>query len=112
MKLMIVDDSLAMRKIIQDLCDPYFEQIQECSNGFDAVELYKKFKPDYVVMDIKMPGMNGIEALKKIIADYPQAKTIIITQYRDKTIEKESINAGAIQFLLKDNLSELIKYFN
>jgi CheY-like chemotaxis protein len=109
MKLMIVDDSVTMREAVHDLCSPYFEQIQECSNGLEAVKLYETFLPDFVLMDIKMPIMNGIEALIKIKTVHPNAKIIMITQYKDKELEKEALVSGAYGFLLKENLIELEK---
>jgi len=112
MNLMIVDDSSAMRKMIRDLCSPYFQHIEECSNGHEAVNSFNTLQPDYVVMDVKMPVMNGIEATKTIIQNHPGAKIIVITQYNDKLLEKEAIKAGAFRFLLKDNLLELETLLN
>lgn len=112
MNLMIVDDSSAMRKMMRDLCSPYFQHIEECSNGHEAVRCFDALQPDYVLMDVKMPVMNGIDATKTIIQNHPKAKIIVTTQYNDKSLEKEAIKAGAFRFLLKDNLLELETLLN
>lgn len=104
---MIVDDSASMRKIIRDICFSFSEKIVECSNGLEAIKTYEIFLPNLVVMDIKIPEMNGLEAMKIILEKHPNAKVIIITQYKEKELEEEAKKFGAYTFLLKENLSEL-----
>lgn len=107
MELLIVDDNPSMRKMIRDFCSPFFASIQECSNGLEAIDYYKKNQPDYVLMDIKMPVMNGIDALKHIKLNHPSAKIIMITQYKDKALELKAMDNGAAYFMLKENLTEI-----
>ncbi len=107
MKLLIVDDNPSMRQMINDFCSPFFTNIDECSNGLEAVDYYEKNQPDYVLMDIKMPVMNGIDALKKIKLNHPDAKIIMITQHKDKALELGALKNGAAYFLLKENLSDI-----
>lgn len=109
MTLMIVDDNASIRKMVREMCSEYFETIYECSNGLEALNNYEISFPDFVLMDIKMPVMNGINALKEIMATHPDAKIIMITQFDDKEIENEAMNFGAYGFLLKENLTELEK---
>lgn len=112
MNVMIVDDSAAMRKIIRDICFSFAEKIVECVNGFEAIKTYENFLPHLVLMDIKMPEMNGLEAMKKILEKHPNAKIIIITQYKEKELEEEAKKFGAYAFLLKENLSDLETILN
>ncbi len=109
MTLMIVDDNASIRKMVREMCSEFFENVDECSNGLEAVNKYDISSPDFVLMDIKMPLMNGIDALKKIKYQHPEAKIIMITQYKDKELENEAMKAGAYSFILKENLTELEK---
>jgi len=107
MNLMIVDDNPSMRQMIREFCSPYFEQIDECSNGKEAFESFSTHIHQYVIMDINMPVMNGLDALKMISGVYPDTRIIMITEYKEKEFETEALKSGAFRFLLKDNLYEL-----
>ena len=77
-KVLIVDDAAFMRMMIKDILEKNgYEICGEAANGVQAVELYNKEKPDVVTMDITMPDMDGIEAVKNIRAQYPDAKIIM-----------------------------------
>lgn len=91
---------------------PYFEEVIECSDGSEAVIAYSDFNPDWVVMDIKMKTMDGIEATKKIIASHPEARVIIVSQFNDTSTIDTAINAGAVEFVNKENLSRVIDVIN
>jgi len=93
-----VDDEIAMREILKIMLKDY--RVIEASNGREAVELYKKEKPDIVLMDIMMPLMNGIEATSEIKKIDPNAKIVAITAYASSKGEKV-MNAGADYILKK-----------
>ena len=95
---MVVDDEIAMREILKIMLKDY--RVIEASNGREAVELYKKEKPDIVLMDIMMPLMNGIEATSEIKKIDPNAKIVAITAYASSKGEKV-MNAGADYILKK-----------
>lgn len=95
--MMIVDDETAMREILKLMLKNY--RVIEASNGREAVELYKKEKPDIVLMDIMMPVMGGIDAIKEIKKINPVAKIIAITAYASSKGEK-AVEAG-VDFILK-----------
>uniref|UniRef100_A0A7C2SN37 Response regulator n=1 Tax=Archaeoglobus fulgidus TaxID=2234 RepID=A0A7C2SN37_ARCFL len=97
-KIMVVDDEIAMREILKIMLKDY--RVIEASNGREAVELYKKEKPDIVLMDIMMPLMNGIEATSEIKKIDPNAKIVAITAYASSKGEKV-MNAGADYILKK-----------
>ncbi len=97
--ILIVDDEPSMREAMKLILDKNFRVI-EASNGFEGIELYKKYKPDIVLMDIMMPVMNGIEATKKILEIDPNAIVLIITAFSDKKGE-EALRAGAKAILPK-----------
>lgn len=109
MKLLIADDSSAIRSFIKNICKDMFNEIFECEDGRDAVEIYKKEFPDWVLMDIKMKEMDGITAAKLIYEEYPAAKIVIVSQYNDEGIYEASIKSGAVGFINKEDLSLIEK---
>jgi two-component system chemotaxis response regulator CheY len=113
-KVLIVDDAAFMRMMIKDILEKNgFEVIGEASNGIKAVELYKVEKPDVVTMDITMPDMDGIEAVKAIKAFDPAAKIIMCSAMGQQSMVMDAIRAGAKDFIVKpfqaDRVLEAIK---
>jgi len=101
-KVLIVDDAAFMRMMIKDILEKNgFEVLGEANNGIKAVELYKKEKPDVVTMDITMPDMDGIEAVKEIKAFDPSAKVIMCSAMGQQTMVMDAIRAGARDFIVK-----------
>ena len=107
MKLLIVDDNPDMRSILRSICNDKFTEINECEDGYEAIDAYENQKPDWVLMDIKMTKMDGIKATEEIKTRYPDAKIIIVSQYDDKRIIEASIKSGAREFVNKDNLERI-----
>lgn len=101
-KMLIVDDSSFMRASIKNMLRKYdLEIVGEAENGKIGVEMYKKLRPDIVTMDITMPEMSGIDALKEIKAYDPQAKVIIVSAMGQEVMVKEAIIRGAQTFIVK-----------
>ena len=107
MKLLIVDDNYEMRSLIKTILIDLTSDIFECDNGLDAYDIYKELKPDCVLMDIEMKPVDGIKATRWIKMEYPQAKIVVVTQHSDETFRTHALNAGADEFISKDNLIEL-----
>jgi two-component system, chemotaxis family, chemotaxis protein CheY len=101
-KVLLVDDSSFMRTILKNIIlkDP-FVMAGEADNGKDGVELYKKLKPDLVTMDIVMPVMDGIDAVKAIKVFDPEAKIIMVSAMGQQSMVIDSIQAGARDFIIK-----------
>lgn len=112
MKLLLVDDNDRIRKMMRSIYAPHFDVIIECEDAQGAVTEYDNELPDWVVMDIKMNEMNGIEATEKIITANPEAKVIIVSQYNDETTIEAAKNAGAVDFVSKENLYRVIEIIN
>ena len=104
---MIVDDNRGMRILLRSMLEGKAEEIIECSDGQSAVEQYDRHIPDYVLMDIEMEGMDGFEATRKIIEKHPGAKIIIVTSHANYKFYEISKQAGATEFVSKENLFEL-----
>lgn len=100
--VLIVDDAAFMRMTIKNMLEANGHTMAgEAATGIEAIEQYKKLKPDVVVLDITMPEMNGIDALKQIKAMDPKARVIICSAagYRERLAE--AIENGAEQFIVK-----------
>lgn len=100
--VLIVDDALFMRVAVGNMFKEWgFEIVGEASNGREAVELYNQYKPDLVTMDITMPVMSGLDAVKEIKPAHPDANIIMMTALGQQRIIVEAIEAGAKDFITK-----------
>lgn len=107
MKLLIVDDSAPMRRLIRNIVSDLAESIEERDDGASALPAYVEFLPDWVLMDIRMEGTDGLAATRQIKANFPDAKVLIVTDYVDRRTREAARLSGACQFVTKDNLMDL-----
>ena len=107
MKILIVDDNEKVRLLLRDYLPVSADEIFECTDGSQACSFFKKYQPDWVLMDWEMPNVNGITAIREIIAEFPKANICMVTAFDDEDIRTEALAAGASGFVLKDNLFEL-----
>lgn len=102
LKVLIVDDSLIIRKKLTKILEKLgHEVVYEATNGQEAINAYKEYKPDLVTMDITMPDMDGITAVKHIIETDNNAKIIMVTSHGQEDMVIKSIQAGAVGYMLK-----------
>ena len=100
--ILISDDAAFMRMMIKDILTKNgYNVVGEAENGARAVEKYNELKPDLVLMDITMPEMDGIQALKKIKENDPSALVIMCSAMGQQAMVIESIQAGAKDFIVK-----------
>jgi DNA-binding NarL/FixJ family response regulator len=103
-RILIVDDQRLMREGLRTLLElePDFDVAGEAGDGAAALEAFEASTPDIVLMDIRMPGMDGVEATRRLRARHPGARVIILTTFDDEAYVFEGLRAGAQGYLLKD----------
>jgi two-component system chemotaxis response regulator CheY len=114
LNVMIVDDSILMLKKLEALIAGMGHQVcRSVSNGAQALVAYRECKPDIVTMDITMPEVDGIEATRQILAEFPEAKVIMVTSHGQEGMIREAIKAGAVGYVMKpvkaEKLAEYIR---
>jgi len=110
-RILLADDHSILREGLRMLLDRQseFEVVGDASNGREAVEMAGSLEPDVVIMDLAMPGLNGIEATRRIISRNAHTAVVILSMHSDESYILRSLKAGARAFLLKDSLkSDLI----
>lgn len=101
-RMLIVDDALIMRKRIRDIAEQAgWEVVGEASNGEEAVAMYRAVNPDLVTLDIVMPRMDGVAALKAMTAADPGARVVMVSAVDQRDKLTECIESGAIDFIVK-----------
>jgi DNA-binding NarL/FixJ family response regulator len=112
LSLLIVEDSAAVRGLIKNVVAGLADTIYECADAVEAIADYSRFHPDLVLMDIRMTLMDGIAATRQITRADPGAKVIIVTDYDEIDLCESAMRAGAIGYVLKDNLLDLVSALN
>lgn len=112
-KILIADDSLFMRtwlkRILNELTSVHFI---EAENGYHALDMYIKYNPDLVLMDITMPKLNGLEALKEIMKMDAYAKVVICSSLGQQHLILDTLKIGAKDFVVKPHFENLISIVN
>jgi two-component system, NarL family, response regulator YdfI len=109
-RVLIVDDHLVVREGLQLILglEADVTVVGEAGDGATAVKLAGELQPDVVLMDLRMPGMDGLEAIGHIRARWPQIAIIILTTYNEDALLRQGLQAGAHSFLLKDTDRETL----
>ncbi|MGD0121556.1 MAG: response regulator transcription factor [Candidatus Limnocylindrales bacterium] len=103
LRLLVVDDHEVVRQGLVSLLErrEHFQVVAEAGTAAEAVEMARKFEPDLVVMDVRLPDGSGIEACREIRAEFPSTRVVILTSYPDEEAVLSAIIAGASGYLLK-----------
>ncbi len=107
MTVLIVDDNPAIRRLLRRAVLKTASIVWECTDGSDALAAYTDYRPDVVLMDIRMPLMDGLAATRQIRHFNPAARVVIVTDYDDEDLRNAALEAGACAYALKQNLTEL-----
>jgi len=108
MTAMIVEDDARMRAMLADLCSPLFSVIAEFGDGGPAVDAYRDCRTDYVLMDILLPGMDGIEATRRITEHDSAARVFVVSACSEPVYRELAKRAGARGFFPKEDLGALV----
>jgi len=107
MKLMIVDDHASTREMIRKfLCLPGID-FYECSSGNEALRCARSYQPDWITVDVNMPGLNGFQLAEALREQNPRAHVVIVTGYNEPHFPKLSNAVGAVGLVCKENLMTL-----
>jgi two-component system response regulator DevR len=103
LRLLVVDDHEVVRQGLVSLLErrEHFQVVAEAGTAAEAVEMARKFEPDIIVMDVRLPDGSGIEACREIRAEFPRTRVVILTSYPDEEAVLSAIIAGASGYLLK-----------
>jgi DNA-binding NarL/FixJ family response regulator len=105
-RILVVDDHPFMREGITAAVNGQLDMILvgDAANGKEAVERYRELRPDVVLMDLNLPGMNGIDAMQVILKEFSAARIVVLTAYRGDVQALQAFRAGAVGYLLKNML--------
>lgn len=117
MKILIADDSSRMRNMIKSMLkqkqtESDLYEFYECDDGIDAIAECEKIHPDWILMDIAMKNMNGLEASAIIKKRFPDMKIIIVTNYNDAEFRRRALRSGIVHYVLKENLNQIQEMIN
>lgn len=109
MKIVIVDDDALVRESLKNILELRgIEILAVGCSGREAIELYKMHRPDILLMDIRMDDMNGLDATRSIMMDFPQAKILLITTFQDEEYINDAISLGCSGYILKQNIGGIL----
>ena len=107
MTILIVEDNVTVRRLIRRAICDVAESIIECGDGSDAPDAYRIHQPDLVLMDIRMPGTDGLSATKELTTRFSGARVLILTDYDGEELRSAAMEAGACGYALKEDLTVL-----
>jgi DNA-binding NarL/FixJ family response regulator len=102
-RIILADDHLLIRASLKSLMAEFtgVEVVGEAGDGREAIELIAKHQPNLAIMDITMPGLNGLEATRRVVKEHPQVRVVVLSQHADETHVLQALRAGASGYVLK-----------
>ena len=107
MTFLIVEDNAGIRRVLRRILAGTASAIWECDDGADALSAYEEHRPDIVLMDLRMPHIDGLTATRQIRGYDPSARIIIVTDYQDEDMKTAALEAGAREYVLKHEIADL-----
>ena len=108
LRILVVDDHAVVRRGVRVLLESHegWEVCGEATNGRDAVEQSRRLRPDVVVMDLSLPGLNGLDATRQILKDAPDTEVLVLTMHHSEELARDVLQAGARGYVLKSDAEE------
>jgi CheY-like chemotaxis protein len=107
MTFLIVEDNEGIRRVLRRILAGTAGAIWECADGSEALAAYQEHRPDIVLMDVRMPHVDGLTATRRIRGYDPSACVIVVTDYLDEDMKIAALEAGAREYVLKQDISSL-----
>lgn len=107
MMVLIVDDNANMRSLIRRILRDIADEVCECADGTEALVAYQRHQPDLVLMDIEMPGLDGLMATRCLTTVSPAARVVLLAQHNEEEMRTAAFAAGACGFVSKEELTAL-----
>jgi len=107
--VLIVDDNVNVRNVIKQILEGVEGSFCECGDGSEVLDMYARCSPDWVLMDIAMPRVDGITATRMLKASHPGARILIVTEHNDPDLRAEAMLAGALGFVSKEDIGAIRK---
>ena len=107
MRVLIVDDCAQLRRAVRSLLCDLVEEAYEACDGAEALDACRGRRPEWVLIDVRMPGMDGISATRLLKAAFPETNVLVMTNFDDPGLREAAAAAGASAFVLKDDLLAL-----
>jgi len=104
---LIVDDHPMTRQAVTESLRVTGDAFAEAGTGEEAIAFCESHRPDWIIMDVKMPGRGGLHATREIMTKHPEARIVMMSQYADVLLAEGARAAGAIEFISKDRIAEL-----
>jgi len=108
---LIVDDHAGLRALIRELISTFASNVRECASGEEAVEACRQFIPDYITVDLRMKGMDGLTCVQQLRRLHPDSHIAVVTQFDHDGLRARARQAGADAYIVKDNLELLRRHF-
>jgi CheY-like chemotaxis protein len=109
MTILIVDDNAGVRRLLKRVVAEIGAAVVECNDGADALAAYIEHRPDIVLMDVRMPLVDGLTATRKIRKHDPLARVVIVTDYDEDELRTLATDAGAFAYVVKQDLTRLVE---
>jgi CheY-like chemotaxis protein len=109
MTFLIVEDNAGIRRVLRRILAGTASAIWECADGSEALAAYEEYRPDIVLMDVRMPHVDGLTATRQIRGYDPSARIIVVTDYLDEDMKTAALEAGARESVLKQEISNLLE---
>ena len=107
LRVLIVEDDAHVRRVLRRILAEVTSDVVECETGTDAARVFADARPDVVLMDIRLPGVDGLAATREIRAVTPDARVVIVTNHDEAPLRRAAREAGAAAYVLKDGLLEI-----